>query len=109
MSVVNINPVIKYSHFQNGQNRKNAISQNFPNRFFSFFDYVNQHLVKELNPRRRVYVAIPKPSRVELKSKTRGEAEVFGCTAPPEKVLVLQHRPDAVGLILIIKCHKPDH
>ena len=43
--VVNINPFIKYSHFQNGQNRKNAISQNFPNRLFSFFDYVNQHLV----------------------------------------------------------------
>jgi hypothetical protein len=46
-------------------------------------------LFKELNPRRRVYVEIPKPARVELK---------WGLDinlATPERVLVSQHRPDA--------------
>jgi hypothetical protein len=28
---------------------------------------VTEYMLKELNPRRRVYVEIPKPSRVELK------------------------------------------
>jgi hypothetical protein len=45
----------------------------------------DQVTVKELNPRRRVYVEIPKPSRVELKcsqrdfSDTREGAVCTGC------------------------------
>jgi hypothetical protein len=53
--------------------------------------------IKELNPRRRVYVEIPKPSRVELKCS-------FDVTL--ETVLVSQYRPDAEGLISILKCLK---
>jgi hypothetical protein len=60
-------------------------------------------LIKELNPRRRVYVEIPKPSRVELKCNASGfDVEL----ATPERVLVSQHRPDAEGLISILKCLK---
>jgi hypothetical protein len=40
---------------------------------------------KELNPRRRVYAEIPKPSRVELKCNF----DVILVT--PERVLVSQH------------------
>jgi hypothetical protein len=59
-------------------------------------------LFKELNPRRRVYVEIPKPSRVELKPEAL--AEVFDVIlATPEGVLVSQHRPDDEGLISILK------
>jgi hypothetical protein len=46
-------------------------------------------VLKELNPRRRVYVEIPKPSRVELKCSF----DVILVT--PERVLVSQHKPDA--------------
>jgi hypothetical protein len=53
-------------------------------------------LFKELNPRRRVYVEIPKPARVN--------ASGFDVIlATPERVLVSQHRPDAEGLISILK------
>jgi hypothetical protein len=52
--------------------------------------------IKELNPRRRVYVEIPKPLRVEL--------DVILVTS--EWVLVSQQRPDAEGLISILKCLK---
>ena len=41
ITLADINPFIKYSHFQNGKNRKMHFFQNFPNRFFSFFSYVN--------------------------------------------------------------------
>jgi hypothetical protein len=47
--------------------------------------------VKELNPRLRAYVEIPKPSRVELKCSH----DVI--LATPERVFVSQHRPDAEG------------
>jgi hypothetical protein len=33
---------------------------------------------KELNPRRRVYVEIPKPSRVELRCNFRDTLQGFG-------------------------------
>jgi hypothetical protein len=51
---------------------------------------------KELNPRRRVYVEIPKPARVELNV----------ILPTPERALVCQYKPDAEGLISIIKCLK---
>jgi hypothetical protein len=57
--------------------------------------------IKELNPRRRVYVEIPKPARVELNAS--GFDVIL---ATPERVLVSQHRPDAEGLISILKCLK---
>jgi hypothetical protein len=56
-------------------------------------------LFKELNPRRRVYVEIPKPSRVELKC-SQNVIDVI--IAPPERVLVSQRE----GLISIIRCLK---
>jgi hypothetical protein len=59
--------------------------------------------LKELNPRRRVYVEIPKPSRVELKCNTSGFDVIL---VTPERVLVSQHRPDAEDLISILKCLK---
>jgi hypothetical protein len=61
--------------------------------------------LKELNPRRRVYVEISKPSRVELKrgQNTEGLDVIL---ATPSRVLVSQHRPDAEGLISILKCLK---
>jgi hypothetical protein len=53
--------------------------------------------LKELYPRRRVYVEIPKPSRVELKCSQNVIDPVV--LATQERVLVSQHRPDAEGLI----------
>jgi hypothetical protein len=50
-----------------------------------------RHLLKELNPRRRVYVVI---CRFDV------------ILATPKRVLVSQHRPDAEGLISILKCLK---
>jgi hypothetical protein len=64
---------------------------------------------KELNPRRRVYVEIPKPSRVELKCSQNPETLAKGfdvILVTPESVLVSQRRPDAEGLISILKCLK---
>jgi hypothetical protein len=58
--------------------------------------------LKELNPRRRVYVEIPKPARVQLKCSQNPEALADGfdvILATPKRVLVSQHRPDAEGLI----------
>jgi hypothetical protein len=50
-------------------------------------------MIKELKPRWRV--------------KTLGYASVFDVIlATPERVLVSQHRPDAEGLISILKRHK---
>jgi hypothetical protein len=47
-------------------------------------------MLKELNPRRRVYVEIPIPSRVELKCSQNAEGfDVIFAT--PESVLVSQH------------------
>jgi hypothetical protein len=63
--------------------------------------------LKELNPRRRVYVEIPKPVRVELNAS--GFDYILAppvILATPERVLVSQHRPDAEGLISIPKCLK---
>jgi hypothetical protein len=62
------------------------------------------HVIKELNPRRRVYVEIPKPARVELKCSHASGFDVI--LATPERVLVSQHRPDTEGLISILKCLK---
>jgi hypothetical protein len=58
----------------------------------------------KLNPRRLVYVEIPKPSRVSLKLRQNPRltpnAEGFDyILAPPSRVLVSQHRPSASGLI----------
>jgi hypothetical protein len=64
-------------------------------------------LFKELNPRRRVYVEIPKPSRVELKCSQNLKALAEGfdvILVTPSRVLVSQHRPDTEGLISILKC-----
>jgi hypothetical protein len=47
-----------------------------------------------------MYVEIPKPSRVELKC-----SQIL-LLATPERILVSQHRPDAEGLISILKCLK---
>jgi acid ceramidase len=44
-------------------------------RFRLSVDIVNNLLLKELNPRRRVYVEIPKLSRVELKCSQNPNAE----------------------------------
>jgi hypothetical protein len=66
-------------------------------------------IAKELNPRRRVYVEIPKPSRVELKCSQNPEVLAKGfdvILVTPERVLVSQHRPDAEGFISILKCLK---
>jgi hypothetical protein len=60
-------------------------------------------LFKELNPRWRVYVEIPKPARVELKCNASGFDVIL---VTPERVLVSQHRPDVEGLISILKCLK---
>jgi hypothetical protein len=59
--------------------------------------------LRELSPWRRVYVEIPKPSRVKLKC-SKNVIDVI--LATPERVLVYQHRPDAEGLISILKCLK---
>jgi hypothetical protein len=48
-------------------------------------------------------VEIPKPTRVELKCNASGFDVIL---ATPEWVLVSQHRPDAEGLISILKCLK---
>jgi hypothetical protein len=59
-------------------------------------------MLKELNLRWRVYVEIPKPARVELKcSQVLATPE-----SQSERGLVSQHRPDAEGLISILKCLK---
>jgi hypothetical protein len=63
------------------------------------------YLFKELNPRRRVYVEIPKPLRVVLKCSQNTEGFDI-ILATPERVLVSQNRPDAEGLISILKCLK---
>jgi hypothetical protein len=63
--------------------------------------YFLSYIFKELNPRRRVYVEIPNPSRVELKC-----SQNYVILVTPERVLVSQHRPDAEGLISILKCLK---
>jgi hypothetical protein len=57
----------------------NKTKQNFSPRF----------MLKELNPRPRFYVEIPKPSRVELKCCQNPRRDVILVT--PEKVLVSQH------------------
>jgi hypothetical protein len=41
----------------------------------------NGALVKELNPRRRVYVEIPKPSRVKPKRNISNTREGFGISS----------------------------
>jgi hypothetical protein len=67
--------------------------------------YCTRLRFKELNPSRRVYVEIPKPSRVELKCSQYAEGfDIILMT--PERVLVSQHRPDVEGLISILKCLK---
>jgi hypothetical protein len=63
----------------------------------------------QLNRRRRVYVEIPKTLEGGAKMKSKPEALAKGfdvILAKPERVLVSQHRPDAEGLISILKCLK---
>jgi hypothetical protein len=62
---------------------------------------------KELNPRRRIYVEIPKPSRVALKCSQNLTEGFDIILATPERALASQHRPDAAGLISILVLSLP--